>query len=97
VFCAIKSGLRPPPPKVECEEGGYTDRLIFLNLTGRSTVPSCWGDPGPVVGEEQAKVLAYGRTWRFRSLRCTSAKKGLTCRNGSGHGFFLSRERSRRF
>jgi hypothetical protein len=47
--------------------------------------------------EKKAKVLRYGKTWRHGSMRCTSTKKGLTCRNKSKHGFFLSRERSRFF
>jgi hypothetical protein len=30
-------------------------------------------------------------------FRCTSAAVGLTCKNASAHGFFLSRERWRIF
>jgi Family of unknown function (DUF6636) len=36
--------------------------------------------------------LAYGATWRHGGFTCTSARTGLTCRNGHGHGLFLSRE-----
>jgi hypothetical protein len=39
--------------------------------------------------------LAYGRTYAWHGIRCTSARTGLTCRNLSGHGFFLSRQRQR--
>ncbi len=42
-------------------------------------------------------VLAYGRTWTWSGFRCLSARAGLTCRNRSDHGFFLSRERQRIF
>jgi len=42
-----------------------------------------------------ARVLDYGTTWSGGGVRCTSAATGLTCRNRSGHGFFLSRERWR--
>jgi hypothetical protein len=42
-------------------------------------------------------VLGYGKTWSGGGLRCTSAFKGLTCRNKSGHGFFLSRAHWRSF
>jgi hypothetical protein len=41
--------------------------------------------------------LAYGRTYAWHGIRCTSASTGLTCRNSSGHGFFLSRQRQRIF
>jgi hypothetical protein len=41
--------------------------------------------------------LAYGRRYAWHGIRCTSASAGLTCRNLSGHGFFLSRERQRVF
>jgi hypothetical protein len=61
-------------------------------------VPSCAGDPGPFVGEHSAPVLGYGKTWKQSDgLHCTSAFKGLTCRNKSGHGFFLSRAHWRKF
>jgi Family of unknown function (DUF6636) len=43
------------------------------------------------------RVLGYGTTWSGGGLRCTSAVNGLICRNKSGHGFFLSRERWRAF
>ena len=50
------------------------------------------------VGDCVARVLAYGMTWSGGGgLRCRSAETGLTCRNASGHGFFLSRERWRSF
>ena len=42
-------------------------------------------------------TLAYGRTWSWHGFRCNSATTGLTCRNTSGHGFFLSRESQRVF
>ena len=39
--------------------------------------------------------LAYGKAYAWHGIRCTSAATGLTCRNTSGHGFFLSRARQR--
>jgi hypothetical protein len=36
-------------------------------------------------------TLAYGKTWRYRGFTCASRVTGLTCRNGAGHGLFLSR------
>jgi hypothetical protein len=98
VFCGIKSGLKPPPPRKRCKEGDPTDKLILMTKTGRASEPSCWGDPGPI-GYPGLPVLAYGhsRVWAAGGLRCSSSFEGLTCRNAAGHGFFLSRARSRRF
>jgi hypothetical protein len=41
--------------------------------------------------------LAYGRRYTWHGITCASAATGLTCRNASGHGFFLSRQRQRVF
>jgi hypothetical protein len=41
--------------------------------------------------------LGYDRSWNRLGITCTSRSDGLTCRNRSGHGFFLSRERQRIF
>jgi hypothetical protein len=43
----------------------------------------------------EVRVLRYGRIYRGFGIRCASRKRGLTCRNRSRHGFFLSRERQR--
>jgi hypothetical protein len=45
----------------------------------------------------EVRVLRYGQTYRGFGIRCASRKRGLTCRNRSRHGFFLSRERQRVF
>jgi hypothetical protein len=45
----------------------------------------------------QAKVIAYGRTWRGGPFTCSSRTTGLRCSNRAGHGFFLSRQRWSRF
>jgi hypothetical protein len=37
--------------------------------------------------------LAYGKSWTYHGFTCTSRTNGLRCRNASGHGFFLSREK----
>ena len=45
----------------------------------------------------QGPVLRYGRTVRRGTMSCTSSTSGMTCRNGRGHGFFLSKQRYRLF
>jgi len=98
ISCGIKSGLKPAPPHRPCQEGDYAGDRVGLLETGRVEVPSCAGDPGPFIGSEQgARVLRYGTTWSGGGLSCTSAFRGLTCRNESGHGFFLSRQHWRSF
>ena len=87
--CDILSGLRPEPRR-RCE-GDWTG--ASMRLTGRAG-PTCAGD---TVFDPRARVLAYGTTWRRNGLACTSRRAGLTCRNRSGHGFFLSRASWRLF
>lgn len=38
------------------------------------------------------RTLAYGTAWRHDGFTCSSARTGLTCLNGHGHGLFLARE-----
>jgi hypothetical protein len=101
VRCGIKSGIKPPPPKrgPHCT---VPDR-IAMHTAGRAQLSRsiCPGedeeDAGPFA--RPGRVLAYGKSWAPAGigLRCSSAFKGLTCRNKSGHGWFMSRARTRRF
>jgi hypothetical protein len=36
--------------------------------------------------------LAYGRSWRHGAYTCVSRISGVTCRNRTGHGLFISRQ-----
>jgi hypothetical protein len=99
VSCVIKSGFKPPlPPR---HRGCHRAIVITLLATGRpkpeaSTCPEDeFEDETPYVGDVIAKVLPYGRTWRGGGISCRSTEAGLTCRNRSGRGFFLSRQRWR--
>jgi uncharacterized protein DUF6636 len=90
--CDIGSGVKPLPPKpASCEfdwGAGFT-----LGRRGRARI-SCISDS---VYDASARVLRYGTTWRRDGFTCLSRVVGLRCRNLSGHGFFLSRQRSYRF
>jgi hypothetical protein len=97
IACGIKSGLKPAPPRRPCSEGGYAGDRVTMTATGRVEVPACAGDPGAMVGAPTAPVLGYGKTWSGGGISCRSTFAGLTCRNRSGHGFFLSRVRYRIF
>ena len=100
LVCGIKSGLEPKPPyTTECRSAGLdhnADRIV-LGATGRAESVACSGDAGPFIGERTARVLGYGTVWSGGGMRCASAESGLTCRNKSGRGFFLSRESWRAF
>jgi hypothetical protein len=72
---------------------------VGLGRTGRTDVGGCLDNNSAarLLTKRTADVLGYGQTWSGGGLRCTSALTGLTCRNKSGHGFFLSRESWRMF
>jgi hypothetical protein len=90
--CDIGSGLRPLPPRPRaCDlDWGYGYAMF---ATGRAGT-FCAGDTAK---DPKAPVLGYGRTWRKGPFTCVSRSIGLRCRNTSGRGFFLSRERSYTF
>jgi hypothetical protein len=90
--CDIRSGVRPLPPQpawctVDWGQG------VQLSRRGRARYV-CAGDTTLGV---RVPVLRYGSTWRRGGITCTSRSAGLTCRNSSGRGFFMSRERTRLF
>ena len=98
VDCGIRSGLKPAVRPEHCSVGDPIHNRIDLSPSGRASVPGCASDPGPFLGYQQhSRTLAYGRQWSGAGMRCTSARRGLTCRNRDGHGFFLSRARWHRF
>ena len=90
--CAFYSDAETPR-FVRCEWNG-SDRAVTLTETGkgkRIKITDTVRDP-------KARKLAYGRTTKFGSLRCTSRKTGMTCRSTrSDHGFTVSVERQRVF
>jgi hypothetical protein len=64
-----------------------------MNPTGRAAA-LCVSDS---VHDPHAKSIAYGRSRRFGSFRCSSKTSGLRCTNKSGHGFLLNRTTYRLF
>jgi hypothetical protein len=84
--CDILSGLKPKPDK-KCKWGDWS--AMGLNPTGKAK-PLCISD---TVYDPDATVLEYGSKWKRAGIVCRSSEKGLRCRNGLDHGFFLSREK----
>ncbi|MDX6523673.1 MAG: hypothetical protein QOI17_1186 [Gaiellales bacterium] len=89
VECDIASGLRPPQAKGSCD---LDQPGLVVKATGVAA-PDCRGDPTPAGLDDKIPALPYGQIWSRFGLSCTSRITGITCRNGDGHGFFLSRER----
>jgi len=89
--CDIRTGLHPKPAK---PRGCNLDWGDSLEMRKRSRVTvTCHGDTA--LGDRH--ILRYGKTWRHDGFTCVSSTTGLMCRNLAGHGFFLSRQRSRIF
>ena len=49
--------------------------------------------PGGASGDHPVyRTLAYGKSWQRGPFTCTSRVTGVTCRNRTGHGLFISRQ-----
>jgi len=91
--CAFYSDAETPR-FVRCDWAGGNDRGLTLTERGKGKRVKVTD----TVMNSQAKVLAYGKTTAFGSLRCTSRRSGITCRSTrSDHGFTVSVERQRVF
>ncbi|MGI0483768.1 DUF6636 domain-containing protein, partial [Geminocystis sp. CENA526] len=86
--CEIASGLKPlpsqRPPHSECVWG----QSLLLPSSGKIEF-LCISD----TIWDNYPILSYGKKWQKSGIECLSQKTGLTCKNSTGNGFFLSRER----
>jgi hypothetical protein len=89
--CDIGTGLHPRPARPRRCDLDWGDSLEMGKRSRVRVV--CHGDTA--LGDRH--ILGYGKTWRHDGFTCVSRTAGLTCRNLAGHGFFLSRKRSRIF
>jgi hypothetical protein len=103
ISCAI---LPPPSPDLLCDiaRADYVRQLqagciarasldwhgFTLSVRGKGMVVCSGGILSPQ--RPRYVTLPYGRAWRHGGFTCSSRVTGITCRNGSGHGLFLSRE-----
>ena len=91
--CAFYSDAETPP-MVRCDWRGADDEAIVLRETGRARIRHVTDS----VMNPEAKVLRYGRSTTFRQLKCTSRRRGITCRSlAGGHGFRVSVAKRERF
>lgn len=90
VRCDIRETTAKPPKKPKRCRLDWGS-AYEVNRIGRGH-GLCVGDTALPAPNEKAPVLKYGHTIRLgKKLRCTSKRTGLTCRNGAGHGFTLSK------
>lgn len=89
--CFIGETRTPPPPKpASCG----LDWGSQLSMGVRSRVAyDCYGG----VVAYRPPTLPYGSVWRRNGFVCTVGRVGIRCANRRGHGWFLSRERTRVF
>lgn len=78
-----------PPAGCEFDWGSS----LAVSATGKGVL-ACVSDPaaGP-----DAPVLPYGEALSLGGISCVSAKTGMTCTNGGGHGFSVALARQRIF
>lgn len=96
------------PPEVRCDIRNFTptigkrpadceldwDDAFAVNANSRSGEAVCHGD---TVMSPDARVLAYGKSFTAGGISCLSDTHGITCTNGKGHGFFMSKAKQRIF
>jgi hypothetical protein len=94
VFCEATTGLKPPIPRSapSCQHLTYVGNRVGLQATGAATLIPC-ADARPFADPARTSVLPHGKTIKGGGIACSEAATGLTCRNRSGHGFFLSPQR----
>ena len=85
--CEIRSMLNPLPPQPDnCE---FDWGVGFLLSQNEKPEILCVSDT--IGGSDY--ILSYGSTWTNAGFECLSQTTGLTCKNSTGRGFFLSREK----
>ena len=106
----VVAGFATPSRNIACNAGPNDGRPVLACTVFSAESPTrgqkVWAlrptgavSVGYVIGNAATDIptLAYGRSWTWRSIRCVSRSRGLTCRNPSGRGFFLSRAAQRVF
>ena len=87
VRCDIRRTSNPQPARPKnCELDYGSAFAVSRNSKKGSRI--CVGD---TVLDPRLHKLAYGRSWRYRGVTCTSSPSALTCTNHLRHGFRLAR------
>ncbi|GED97345.1 hypothetical protein nbrc107697_13840 [Gordonia crocea] len=94
VRCDIRDRSWAPPPRpADCPSQTGYGQGIALRTSGKPQFV-CAGD---TTFGAAGRVLQYGERAVRMGYSCTSEPTGVTCRNGSGNGFTISREAYRLF
>lgn len=85
--CDLRSvSNRLPQPPSDCDlDWGKAFEMAFDD---RRAARICHGD---TVFDPGAPVLGYGDSWAGGGFSCISSERGMSCRNGRGAGWDLSR------
>lgn len=76
--------------ELACDRVAPSYVRLVMSETGPATLLENLGEAPCCSGE----TLAYGATWTQSPFTCQSAEASLSCANGDGHRFTLSRERA---
>jgi hypothetical protein len=79
-------------PELSCDRLAPVYLRFTLAASGKAELLKDVGDQG-CCGDENP--LAYGTEWRQAPYTCESASTGLTCRRDDGHGFFISKAKTK--
>jgi hypothetical protein len=108
IHCVMVGGQFGETPGARCDlveltptyaentgcDGNWGD-AFFVGLEGKA-VPVCYSDSDSVV-DRDSPILQYGETMTKGIMSCRSQKTGVTCTNGQGHGFTVSKAAQRLF
>jgi hypothetical protein len=85
--CDIKQRIWSPPPRPpSCPKEVDFGQGLDVSASGHGQLV-CAGDTAL---DPSAAKLAYGQSTAVGGITCTSATTGMTCKNASGGGFFIS-------
>lgn len=79
-------------PELQCDRVAPKYLRFFLRKSGKAEMFNNVGDASCCSAEN---VLSYGNTWKKDKFTCVSERTGLTCTRGDGHGFFISKVKTR--
>jgi hypothetical protein len=91
--CDIRHKQWQAPRPRGCPRFSDFGQGLIVSRRARRGRVVCAGDTTLGVGP----VLAYGKRIKRGQMQCRSRRRGVTCRNGRRHGFFISRGSYRTF
>jgi hypothetical protein len=86
--CALRHADYGMQLQRRCDAGDWHG--FALGAKGKPTL-FCTGNPNYAIRPVYT-TLAYGQSWQRGPLTCSSLITGVTCRNRTGHGLFISRQ-----